>query len=263
MKNLKKILKVVGGLIVILVIAVAGFIYSIFGSQQPPRSGPPLGHGIEQVADMIATIYILDAGNGKLALIDAGNDPSGAPILAALSRRGKSAADVIAIFITHAHPDHDAAVKVFPNAQVYALQEEVEVAVGKEPYGSPLSKVLGAYNPHPFTVSHPLHDGETVQVGTLPVTAFKVSGHTRGSAAYLAQGTLFTGDAFFWTKDHKAGGPVGPFSRSVPEAIESLKSLVQKLSPRAAEIEFITTSHSGTLTGAEGLAALRDYVSAR
>jgi glyoxylase-like metal-dependent hydrolase (beta-lactamase superfamily II) len=258
---MKVFLKVAGLLLSIFVLFIVGVILFIFGGQQRPRSGPALGHSIEQVADGIATIFILDLGNGKLALVDAGNNPKGTPILEALQRRQKTPSDVQAIFITHAHPDHDAAVAIFPQAQVYAMQDEVNVAAGTEAYGSPLSKVFGAFNPHPFRVTHPLHDGEMIRLGLVNVTAYEVSGHTPGSAVYLAQGTLFTGDAFNITRHGKIEGPVWLFSQNAPQAVQSLKSLLLKISGRSSEIEWIATSHTGTLPGHQGLELLREFLS--
>lgn len=257
---MKNLLKMTGITVLLLLLLLGGTFFAIFGAQQTPRSGPALGHGIEQVADSITTIFILDAGNGKVALVDAGNDATGTPTIEALKRRGKTGADVVAIFVTHAHPDHDASVNAFPQAEVFAMQDEVEVASGKEAYNSPISKVLGAYNPHPFKVTRPLHDGETVKVGDLSVTAYEVSGHTPGSAIYFAQGVLFTGDAFNLTRKQKIEGPVWIFSRSAPQAIESLKSFLQKISGRASEVEFIATSHTGNVKGAEGLRFLREFL---
>lgn len=256
---MKTLLKILGGGVAVILLILVGAFFAIFGGQQKPRTGPALGHGIEQVADGFTTIFVLDAGGGKVALVDAGNDPSGKPTIDALKSRGKTPADVAAIFITHAHPDHDASVSAFPTAEVFAMQDEVDVASGKQAYTSPISKVFGPFNPHPFIVTHPLHDGETVKVGDLTVTAYEVSGHTPGSAAYLAQGVLFTGDALSLTRDHKIQGPVRPFTGNYPQAVESLKSLLQKVSQRAPDFEFIATSHTGTATGAEALLALREY----
>jgi hydroxyacylglutathione hydrolase len=257
---MNKLFKIFGIVVTSLVLFLALSVYLIFGRQQRPHTGPELGHGIEQVADGFATTFILDPQNSQLVLIDAGNDTSGQPILDALKKRGKSPVDVAAIFITHAHPDHDAAVNVFPKAEVFAMQDEVDLASGKEAYGSPLHKYIGPFNPHPFKVTHPLQDGEKVQIGNLNITAYEVSGHTPGSAAYLAQGVLFTGDAFGITADLKVDGPVRIFSRSVPKALDSLRLLLSKIATRTSEIEFIATSHNGTMLGSQGLLQLNNFL---
>lgn len=256
----KTILKVIGVLVAVLVLTIGLTIGYIFGLNQKPRSGPALGHGIEQIADSIATIYYFEVANGKVVLIDAGNDPTGAPILAALKNHGKTADDVEAIFITHAHPDHDAAVNVFTKAKVYAMKDEEYVADGEQAYGSPLSALTGKFNPHPFKVTNPLKDQETVNIGGLNITAYEVSGHTPGSAVYLADGVLFLGDAASIGSNQKIRGPVYLFSTNAAQGVASLGTLMKKLEPRFHEVEFITSSHSGTLPGPQGLNALAEYV---
>jgi glyoxylase-like metal-dependent hydrolase (beta-lactamase superfamily II) len=259
---MKKLLKVLGLLIVFLFLSLAGSLYAIFGHQQKPHTGPELGRGIEQVPDAIATTFILDPGNGKLMLVDAGNDPSGKPIMEALKHRNKGPADVEAIFITHAHPDHVGAIGQFPGAEIFAMQDEVEIAAGKEAYGSLFSKLFGEFNSHPFKVTHPLRDGESVQVGNLNITALEVSGHTSGSAVFLAQGVLYTGDALNITNDQKIEGPVRPFTKNYIQALNSLKIFLQKIAPRTAEIAFIATSHTGTIPGPQGLLGLSEFIKA-
>jgi glyoxylase-like metal-dependent hydrolase (beta-lactamase superfamily II) len=86
------------------------------------------------VYDGFSTAFILDVGDGKVALIDAGNDTAGKAILDALQKKNANADNVTAIFITHAHPDHDGAVALFPKATIYAMKREVPVAAGKEDY---------------------------------------------------------------------------------------------------------------------------------
>ncbi len=257
---LKTILKVVGVLVLLFGLLIGGTIFYIFGLNQKPRSGPALGHGIEQIADSIATTYYFEVKGGKVVLIDAGLDTTGAPILAALKAHGKTADDVEAIFITHAHTDHTGAVNVFKKAKVYAMKDEVGVAAGTQPYGSPLANIFAKTNPMPFKVTNPLSDQETIDVDGLKVTAYAVPGHTPGSGVYFADGVLFVGDAFSIGKNHKIRGPVYLFSTNAQEGIDSLAKLLKELEPRYKEIEFITSSHSGTLPGAEGLAALQEFV---
>ena len=94
------------------------------------------------------SVFLLNAGPGKSrAFVDAGNDKSGKAILAALARHGLTPASVAAIFLTHGHGDHTAACKLFPDAQVFAMANEAAV-IGDA-----------------AKVTHPLQDGEAVDVG--------------------------------------------------------------------------------------------------
>ena len=213
------------------------------------RSAP----GFEPVQDGMSTVYLLDAGNGQLVLVDAGNDVKGTAIQAALANRHATADNVAAILITHAHPDHDATIPLFPKAAIYALKREVPLADGSESFQGPVLRLFGAHNTHPFHVSHPLEDGEKFTIGNLDVTAFAVPGHTPGSAAYLVSGVLFMGDSAQITSKQQLIGPNGLFSNDTSEGAASLKHLDQELQPRAAEIKFLSTAHTGNIAGLEPL----------
>ncbi len=253
---MKRFLKIAAICVVVLVAVLAGLFWYLFGGLQAQSAGLSLGAGAEPVYDGFSTVYMLDAGNGQVALIDAGNDTAGAAILDALGKRNAGAGNVAAIFITHAHPDHDAAIAVFTKATVYAMNAEVPVAEAKEAYGSLFSRVMGRYNPHPFQVTHPLENGEKVTVGNLEVTAFAVPGHTPGSAAYLTQGVLYLGDAAMINSDGTVRGPAAAFSRNAEEGVASLQRLAQELQPRADEVKVLATAHTGGVAGLAPLAAV-------
>ncbi len=125
-----------------LVIAVGAAWYSAFGSNSPIVDGLALAPGVETVKDGFVSVFMIDVGQGKVALVDAGNDRSGKAILTALARKGLTSSSVVAIFLTHGHGDHTAACKLFPAAQVYALEADVGL-VGDA-----------------AKVTHPLKDGE-------------------------------------------------------------------------------------------------------
>jgi glyoxylase-like metal-dependent hydrolase (beta-lactamase superfamily II) len=94
-----------------------------------------------------------------------------------------------------------------------------------------------------------LQDGDSVQRGNVLVTAYLIPGHTDGSAAYLAAGTLYLGDS----ADSAKNGSLLPAKRFVSNDIEqnhaSLKRLAEKLKPQASEIQFMEFAHSGPLSG--------------
>lgn len=247
-----RFLKIAGIVVVVLVAVLGGLFWYLFGGLQAQNAGLA---GTEPVYDGFTTAFLLDAGGGSVALIDAGNDTTGKAILAALQKRNATPDNVTAIFMTHAHPDHDAAIALFPKATVYAMKREIPIAQGKEEYGSTFAAMTGKVNAHPFEIGHPLDDGETVTVGNLQVTAFAVPGHTEGSAAYLTQGVLYLGDAAQISSKQTVVAPSKAFSTNVDQGMASLKHLVEELQPRSGEIKLLVTSHSGGLPGFAPLAA--------
>lgn len=251
-----KVLKIFGLVlgVVVLAIAVAGF--ALFGGLQGQTAGPQLGAGIDRVQAGFSSAYVLDAGNGQFVLIDAGADNKGTALLQDLQARHGIPDNVVAVLLTHSHPDHIAALALFPRATIYALKREVRIAAGQEPYNGPVFKIAGEKNATPFNVTHPLDDGETFTVGNLQVTAYAVPGHTEGSAAYLADGVLFVGDAVQIKSNQQIIGPSVIFSTDRAQGEASLKHLAEELQPHAADVKFIATGHTGTVAS---LAPLSSY----
>jgi glyoxylase-like metal-dependent hydrolase (beta-lactamase superfamily II) len=247
-----KVLKIVGLVlgIIILVLAITGF--ALFGGLQGAAAGPALGTGIDRVQAGFSSAYILGAGNGQFVLIDAGADAKGAALLQDLQALHGGPDNVVAVLITHSHPDHIAALPLFPKATIYALKREVPIAAGQEPYNG---MVVRGKNATPFNVTHPVDDGETFMVGNLQITAYAVPGHTEGSAAYLTDGVLFVGDEVQIKSDQQFIGPSVIFSSNRAEGEASLKHLAQELQPHAGDVKFIATGHTGTVAGLAPLTA--------
>jgi hydroxyacylglutathione hydrolase len=227
---MKRILKWVG-IVILILAALAGMVwYTAFANNSPIVDGE-MAPGVRTVKDGYVSAVMLDAGAGKVALIDAGHDSSGKALLSALAQRGLAPDAVAAIFLTHGHPDHTAACKVFPGAQIYALAADVAL-IGDA-----------------ATVGHPLHDGDIVQIGNLRVETFAVPGHTPGSAVYLADGVLFFGDSAGASSEGKVMKAVRFFSKDSAENVASLKALTTRLQPRASEIKTLAFAHTGPLAG--------------
>jgi len=244
----------IGGIVlgtILLLIAITAF--AIFGGLQGATAGPSLGSVIDRVQAGYSTAYILDAGNGQFVLIDAGSDGKGTALIQDLQQRHGAPDNVLAVLLTHAHTDHIGALALFPKATIYAMKREVPIAAGQEPYNGPALRVFGNKNPSPFTVTHPLDDGETFMVGNLQVTAYAVPGHTQGSAAYLVDGVLFTGDSLQIKSNQQIIGPSVIFSTDRAEGEASLSHLGQELQPHAAGVNFIATGHTGTVAGIAAL----------
>jgi glyoxylase-like metal-dependent hydrolase (beta-lactamase superfamily II) len=225
-------------LVVLLLAVVAGAaFYSAFGRNRSIVAGQELAPGVTTVKDGMVAPLLLDAGGGKFALFDAGKDKSGEAILDALKQHGAQPSSVSAIFVTHGHRDHTAACRLFPSAQVYAMGSEVAL-IGDAAH-----------------VTHPLKDGEAVQVGSLRVEAFATPGHTQGSVVYLANGVLFFGDSARGGKDGSVMPAVRLLSKDPAQNVASLKKLASLLTPRASEVKVLAFAHSGPLDGFEPLAA--------
>jgi hydroxyacylglutathione hydrolase len=232
---MKRVLKWLGIVLGVLALLAGGVWYSAFGSNKPITVGP-IAPGVEEVKDGFVNVFILDAGPGKVALVDAGNDKSGAAITEALARRSLTPASVAAIFLTHGHADHTAGCKIFPNAAVYAMAADVDL-VGDA------------------AKARPLTDGEVTAVDDLRVEAFAVPGHTPGSAVYLARGVLFFGDSAGASKSGEVMKAVRLFSKDSALNVQSLKALSARLTPRKDEIKAMAFGHTGTLPGLEPLIA--------
>jgi glyoxylase-like metal-dependent hydrolase (beta-lactamase superfamily II) len=233
---MKRALKWVGLVALLVLIAAGSAWYSAFGDNSAIVDGQRVVPGVETVKDGFVSVFLVDVGPGKVALVDAGKDASGKAIVAALARRGLGPGSVAAIFLTHGHGDHTAACKVFPDAQVYALEDEVAL-IGDA-----------------ARVTHPLKDGDVSDVGDLHVETFAVRGHTPGSAVYLARGALFFGDSAGASKEGVMMKAVRLFSKNSAQNVASLKALEARLQPRAAEIQALAFAHTGPLVGFQPLA---------
>lgn len=236
-------------LLVALLLIVMVAAWFILRGMHPLQNGQKLADGrIETVADGFIGCYIIDLNNGKLALLDAGLDPEGKAIVAALELRGQSEEEVVAIFLTHGHGDHIAGALRFPNAAVFALSTEVDLVEGRRVAGSPFAR---GRDPEPtgIDVDRALSDGEVFNVGDTKIEVFAVPGHTLGSAVYLIHGVLFMGDS---AASHAGGGITGAppmFSTDRSRNQIALIELADRLSPRKDEIQFMAFGHQAPLPG--------------
>src|SRR5260370_7866810 len=73
----------------------------------------------------------MPVGNGKVVWLGGGYEKAGKAILAELSRRQLTPEAVTAILLTHSHPDHVAAIDLFPKAEVMALEPELPLLEGR------------------------------------------------------------------------------------------------------------------------------------
>ena len=249
---LRRLLIVIAAIVVVLVLGVGGVLAVTFMGRRGIIDGQQVGDA-RIVADGFSSIGVVPAGEREVLLVDAGQDSAGTAILNELSRRGLGADAVTAIFVTHGHTDHTGALKVFPKAQVMALEREVPVVEGREGTNGPVTRLFPV-SPTGVTV-RALRDGEDVAVGNRTVRVFAVPGHTAGSAAYLVDGLLFVGDSADVSSDGSIVGAPWIFSDSQDENVVSLRRLAGRLASEGVAVRAIVPAHSGPVDGLGPLSA--------
>ena len=122
--------------------------------------------------------YLLEADDGTTGLVDS---PEAAPILASLSRSGRT---LTHIFNTHHHPDH-----IGSNVALIERFPDLEVWGGS--YDAEHGRIPGQ--------TRAVVDGETFRWGGVSCTVRTIPGHTHGHIAYLwDNGCAFVGDTLFY-----------------------------------------------------------------
>jgi glyoxylase-like metal-dependent hydrolase (beta-lactamase superfamily II) len=119
-----------------------------------------------------------------------------------------------AIFLTHGHGDHIAAVK--PLKEKYSIP--LYIGKGDEPLlispSANLSELLGTDIVCP-SPDHILVDGDLVEIGGTKFAVLSTPGHTRGGVCFLAGKALFCGDTLFWGSIGRTDLPGGDYAQLI------------------------------------------------
>lgn len=227
---------------VLVVVTVGGVVGVLMYGGAPMKDGATIGDGkvtliLSHMGPVRIGAYLVELNDGGYALVDAGLDPKAEAIIAALQRRGATARDVRAVFLTHAHDDHFGGARAFPEAQVFAL--DADAAILRR--GGRTVQALA--------------DGDVSTVAGTSVEAFAVPGHTAGSAAYLVRGVLFVGDAAASISETGLAPNDFAFTKDGELNKQSLRALAARLQARAADVRHIAFGHQGPVAGLRPLLA--------
>ena len=133
--------------------------------------------------------FITDGLSRNAVCIDCGED-----INAVRAAEEKYGFKVTAVLLTHGHFDHAGAAKDLQDggAKIYISEKDF----GKLQNDLNLGKYMG-YTMKKLTPDFTFKDGDELIFGDLKIKAVETAGHTSGSASFIAEDALFTGDTLF------------------------------------------------------------------
>lgn len=215
----------------LLLLALSGCaLHQPAGLHSPPRSVVVTTGGPNRSAIHLSRV---DSG---ILVFDLGWWGAETAIEEGLAQLGATADDVIAVFLTHSHRDHLGGWRTVRHAPFYVAVEEVDLLFGWEAHGGWIprwaERLKESDLPGRGELTVRAFGSDTSFVfGRDTLRAFRVTGHTAGSTAYLFRGRLLVGDAIAHTWIDGFRPAIGGYSESVAEARRSLESLRVRLAP--------------------------------
>ena len=162
--------------------------------------------------------YLLtDEETGKTAVIDPGFYNS--QLEKAVQKH-----QVVMILLTHGHFDHITGVKklaVETSAKIYMDAADSDFPMKPE---LNLSSAMGLDAIEPFVPDVQLHDGSTIQMGSLQIKVLHTPGHTRGGCCYIVGDTLFSGDTLMCGTVGRTDLPTGSYEE-IRKSVQRLRDL--------------------------------------
>lgn len=230
-----------------------------------------VAEGVWRVPGSRTNLYLVADGD-SLTMIDTGYPGDWKLVAAAFERLGRSPADVSAVILTHAHPDHIGSaerMRAEHGAPVHAHRDEAPMVRGERKQqisiGYMVSRIWwpkmfsfvlnattrGAANPKPVAEPILFEGSSPLDVPGRPVP-IHTPGHTDGHCAFQMadRGVLFTGDALV-THD-SITQDTGPrllseaFNHDQGQTIRSLEML------RKLPAEVLLPGHGEPFRGAPG-----------
>jgi glyoxylase-like metal-dependent hydrolase (beta-lactamase superfamily II) len=224
--------------------------------------------GIVAVSSVSSYVYAAKVGN-KVILFDAGADPGGSPIDAALGWLHASRSDITDVFLSHGHGDHTAGAATLGHIHIRLGAGDLPLAEKKVPPEALAGKAFTMAMSFPaVTAGDPITGPATIDVGAnapdakdakdvKKVKAFPIPGHTPGSYAYLYDGVLFVGDAMIF-KQGRLDPAIKLFDAHPDENKASIRALQKQIENE--EIDIICTGHGGCTPKGMGRNQLTDLV---
>ncbi|MEO1174860.1 MAG: MBL fold metallo-hydrolase, partial [Myxococcota bacterium] len=192
-------------------------------------------------------IAFLIAPEGQpVTLINSGNDPKAAALLAKLTELGRKPSDVKAIVLNHGSYDHWAGHSQFPNAVLYAGAEDLELVDHARRIESKAPKlhmrVFGRPGKHRRLRT--VVPSGLLRFGSIEIDCIPLPGVTKGSMAYRWQDVLFVGDSLWPVDDRRA--PRAPPPTPWLEKPKHLPTVLKRLDRHPTR--WLATSREGLVS---------------
>ena len=248
-------------------------IVGLFATREPP-DGPRVEAGPSVVAVEAGGAYAwIVRTPGGAVLVDAGLDAKGDAILAALRSLGVEPDEVLAVLLTHGHPDHYAAAGLFPRAEILAGSGDLAMIRGETVHYAPFGKVVGALMPLPPgpAAITGLRGDEQLEFDGARSGWCATPGHSPGNVIYLYEDVLFSGDSLLRKRAASPSPPLvlgGLPRRTGPRSGRSSRwpsrrSPTVTPASRSAPGPSWLDSSRGPETGQKGQGDLEDRLAAR
>jgi glyoxylase-like metal-dependent hydrolase (beta-lactamase superfamily II) len=234
MKKTTKRILLGAAIVVVLLVAFVGIEFLRLKGELDQFKTAETGRITDRVSaidDSMVNLYVVK-GATRFIAFDAGNGPEG--VRKGLETLGINPADVAAVFLTHADPDHTGGLSVFEKADVYLPSEEAQMIDGR-------TARFFVFIKNELRRKHvPINDGQTVEIDGLKVTAILTPGHTPGSTSYVVDGQyLFAGDNL-----SLKSGKAGVFSEMINMDSNVQRESLKKLA-KLEGIRYVFTAHHG------------------
>jgi glyoxylase-like metal-dependent hydrolase (beta-lactamase superfamily II) len=218
----------------------------------------PVRASVLRVHGTVADFFVARAGT-RVLLFDAGVDPEGRGLDAALTVMHAGRQDVSDIFITHGHADHVAAATLCPHARLHGGAGDREVMSGQRPPEPTVGRLFRRLLPvAPVRLTDAITEHVEIPVGDGPrVLAIPFPGHTPGSMAYLYEGVLFVGDSMNYETDRLTFA-FALFSVDIAENRRRIATLPTALA--LDDVQVVCTAHGGCTREADTRRLLDDVI---
>jgi len=232
-KGIKRMLLIIGAVFV-LFIGIGLVYYFPMLLMSPAETGRVSETNIYIVKNKIGAVFFIKTDIGYI-MIDAGSDINA--LETSLDENKISINDVKWIFLTHSDYDHVDGLTLFPNADIFMSEDELQLIDGtskRSPFGG--NKMPSGVDIGKIIL---LQDGQEFLFNATKIKCIKTPGHTNGSMAYLVDGQyLFTGDAF---KIKNENISVHPYTMDKNLAKKTIEQLTETISNSS----IVLTSHYG------------------